>query len=108
MIHFGTFTINILIVFYLLSLGLIFYWSRELTNKKYSLFIYFWISTWMIPIFTIYTDEGKDELVLPLGFIFVMFYLYMNRSQHPTKWRVTFLGLLIGIIKELYKYGVFN
>ncbi len=61
-------------------------------------FFYFMISTYIAPIYSRSTKEGDFHLWIPLGFIFVFFYLFRSERNHPSKMKASILGLLHSII----------
>lgn len=70
-------------------------WSKQLETRRYTVFIYFFISTHIGPIFTLGTKDGTFELWVPLGFIVVFLYLLLNKRNHPSKMKASILGLCI-------------
>ena len=71
--------IAILIIFLLVR------WSKQLETRRFTVFFYFLISTYIAPIYSYSTEEKTFALWLPLGFIAVLFYLFLNKINHPSK-----------------------
>jgi hypothetical protein len=88
----------------MISILILYHWSSELDIRKYSIFIYFCVSTWVEPLYTQYTKEGKFELLFPFGFIVTMLYLIFKNNKQTIKWKASFLGLFIGLIKIIGNY----
>ena len=60
-------------------------WSKQLETRRFTVFFYFLVSTYIAPIYS-HSTEGKTfALWLPLGFIAVLFYLFLNEKNHPSK-----------------------
>lgn len=79
-------------------------WSKQLDTRRFTVFIYFLISTYISPIFTRVTKEGVFELWMPLGFIIVFFYLFRSKRYHPSKMKASILGLCIAIYQIILHY----
>jgi hypothetical protein len=90
--------ISIIIIYFLVR------WSKQLETRRYTVFIYFLISTHVGPIFSRDTKEGTFELWVPLGFIVVFFYLLFSKRKHPSKMKACILGLSIAIYQLILQY----
>src|SRR3954454_16365745 len=55
--------IAIIILFFLVR------WSKQLETRRFTVFFYFLISTYIAPIYSQSTKEGVFQLWIPLGFI---------------------------------------
>ena len=62
--------IAILIVVFLVR------WSRQLESRRFTIFFYFLISTYIAPVYSQSTKNGIFELWLPVGFIFILVYRF--------------------------------
>ncbi|UII57626.1 hypothetical protein LS684_09450 [Cytobacillus spongiae] len=92
-------TILAIVIIYLLVK-----WSKELETRRFTIFFYFLISTFITPIFSHSTEDGVFELWVPLGFIFVFFYLLGNKRNHPAKMKACLLGFCIAIYQLIVHY----
>jgi hypothetical protein len=88
----------IIIIFFLVR------WSKHLETRRYTVFIYFLISTHIGPVFSTDTKEGTFELWVPLGFIVVFFYLFLSKRNHPFKMKASILGLVVASYKLVLHY----
>lgn len=92
-------TIIAVIIIYLLIR-----WSKQLETRRYTVFIYFLISTNVGPIFSLGTKEGVFELWVPLGFIVVFIYLFFSKENHPSKMKASILGLCVALYQLIFHY----
>lgn len=83
--------IAIIIIFFLVK------WSKELETRRFTVFIYFLISTYIAPIYSHSTKEGVIQIWIPLGYIVVFFYLFRSERYHPSKMKAGFLGFCIAL-----------
>lgn len=90
--------IAIIIIFFLVR------WSKQLETRRFTVFFYFLISTYIVPIFSRSTEEGVFELWIPLGFIVVFFYLFRNKRNHPSKVKASLLGFSIALYQLILQY----
>jgi hypothetical protein len=88
----------IIIIFFLVR------WSKQLETRRYTVFIYFLISTHIGPVFSTDTREGHFELWVPLGFIVVFFYLFLSKRNHPSKMKACVLGLCVASYRLFLEY----
>ena len=79
-------------------------WSKQIEARRFTIFLYFLISAYISPIYSIYTENGLFELWLPMGFIFIMAYLYGSKRYHPSKMKASILGLCIAIYQLIFQY----
>ena len=80
-------------------------WSKQLeTRRRFTVFLYFLISTYITPIFSRSTKDGTFELWIPLGFIIVFFYLSGNERNHPAKMKASVLGLCVALYQLIRQY----
>lgn len=79
-------------------------WSKQLETRRFTIFFYFLISTYIAPIYSQNTKDGVFELWLPIGFIFVCVYLYGNKRFHPSKIKASILGLCIALYQLILQY----
>ncbi|MCP1495108.1 hypothetical protein J2Y73_005139 [Peribacillus frigoritolerans] len=91
--------IAIIIIFFLVR------WSKQLETRRFTIFFYFLISTYIAPIFSRSTKEGVFQLWIPLGFILVFFYLFLSKRNHPSKMKACILGLCIALYQLILQYG---
>jgi hypothetical protein len=92
-------TIIALIVIFLLVR-----WSKQLETRRFTIFFYFLISTYITPIFSHSTNEGVFQLWIPLGFIIVFFYLFRSERNHPSKMKASILGFCIALYQLILQY----
>ena len=93
-----TTTIAIIIFFFLVR------WSKQLETRRYSIFIYFLISTHIGPIYSRDTKEGFFELWFPLGFVGIFLYLLFSKRKHPAKMKACVLGLCVALYRLVIHY----
>lgn len=79
-------------------------WSRQLETRRFTIFFYFLISTYIAPIYSQSTRNGVFDLWLPIGFIFISIYLYGNKRYHPSKIKASILGLCIALYQLILHY----
>ncbi|MCT2538137.1 hypothetical protein NC661_11120 [Aquibacillus koreensis] len=80
-------------------------WNKQLEKRNFfKIFIYFFISTWIAPIFSWGNKTGTFELYIPLGFIVVLIYLLNSRGYHPSKMKASVLGLCIALYRIVLHY----
>lgn len=82
-------------------------WSKQLETRRYTLFFYFLISTYIAPIFSYATNAGDFQLWIPLGFIIVFVYLLRSKRNHPAKMKASILGFCIAVYKLIVQYAIF-
>jgi cell division protein FtsW (lipid II flippase) len=90
--------ITIIIIIFLVR------WSKQLETRRFTVFFYFLISTYIIPIYSHGTKEGVFQLWIPMGFIVVFFYLFRNERNHPSKMKASILGLCIALYQLILIY----
>ena len=83
----------------IITIFLLIRWSKQLKTRRYTIFIYFFISTYITPIYSHSSDEGEFQLWFPLGFVLVFFYLFRSEKYHPSKMKASFLGLGIALYR---------
>jgi len=88
----------IIIIFFLVR------WSKQLETRRFTVFIYFIISTFITPIYSRTTNEGDFQLWFPLGFVLIFFYLYRSERYHSSKMKASLLGLSIAIYQLIRHY----
>ena len=82
-------------------------WSRELTERPYTIFLYFLISAIITQIFSYDTGSGVFQLWFPIGFALLMLYLAANPSRrHPAKYKASFLGLAAALFQIMQQYEI--
>ncbi|MED3575031.1 hypothetical protein ACTHO0_14170 [Cytobacillus praedii] len=91
--------IGIIIIIFLVR------WSKQLEIRRFTVFFYFLISTYIAPIFSHSTKEGVFQLWIPLGFIAVLIYLFSSKRNHPSKIKASILGLCIAIYRLILLYA---
>ena len=80
-------------------------WSKELDNRRFTIFLYFLISTYIAPLYSQSTkNDGQFVLWFPLGFVVIMFYLYANKRNHPAKMKASLLGLAVALYRLIVIY----
>ncbi|MCR8852616.1 MULTISPECIES: hypothetical protein [Lysinibacillus] len=90
--------IAIIVIFLLVK------WSKQLETRRFSIYFYFLISTYIAPIFSRSTKDGIFQLWIPLGFIVVFFYLFRSEKNHPAKMKASILGLSIALYNLILQY----
>jgi len=90
--------ISIIIIFFLIR------WSKQLEKRRFTVFIYFIISTYITPIYSRSSREGDFQLWIPMGFILVFFYLYRSERYHSSKMKACILGLCIAFYQLILHY----
>ena len=96
-------TAGIIAIIYLLSR-----WSQELNERRYTIFLYFFISAMITPLFSSSTGSGGVfQLWFPLGFAAAMLYLALHRDRrHPAKYKACLLGLAAAVYQLLQQYKI--
>jgi len=79
-------------------------WSKQLETRRYTIFFYFLISTYITPIYSQSTNEGVFQLWIPLGFLVVFLYLFQSKRNHPSKMKASVLGLCIALYRIFLQY----
>ncbi|MCM3172868.1 MULTISPECIES: hypothetical protein [unclassified Paenibacillus] len=80
-------------------------WSRQLETRRFTIFFYFWISTFTTPIYSHATTEGFFQLSLPMGFLLILLYLSGGNSRyHPSKMKASLLGLSVALYQLILQY----
>jgi hypothetical protein len=94
---------GIIAIIYLLSR-----WSQELKERRYTIFLYFFVSAMITPLFSAITGTGGIfQLWFPLGFAATMLYLAVNRyRRHPAKYKACLLGLAAAVYQLLQQYQI--
>lgn len=90
--------IGIIIIFLLVR------WSKQLETRRFTIFIYFLISTTIMPVFSYGTTEGVFQLWIPIGFMAVFPYLYRSERYHSSKMKASVLGFLIALYQLFLQY----
>ncbi|NOV01197.1 hypothetical protein [Paenibacillus planticolens] len=90
--------IAIIIIFFLIR------WSKQLETRRFTVFFYFLISTFITPIFSRGTTDGVFQLWIPLGFIVVFFYLFRSKRNHTSKMKASILGFSIALYQLILQY----
>lgn len=80
-------------------------WTKQSEIGGLKIFFYFLISTYIAPIFSYGSQNGFFQLWVPLGFIFIFFYLFKSEKYHPSKMKASLLGLAIAIYQMVKHYG---
>lgn len=90
--------VAILIIFLLVR------WSKQLETRRFTVFFYFLISTYIAPIYS--HGKGGEDFVLwiPLGFMVVLLYLFLNKRNHPPKIKASILGFCLAIYQLILQY----
>ena len=88
----------IIIIFFLVR------WSKQLETRRFTVFIYFIISTYITSIYSSSSEEGDFQLWFPLGFVLIFFYLYRSERYHSSKMKASLLGLSIAIYQLIRHY----
>lgn len=79
-------------------------WSKQMETRRFTIFLYFLISAYIVPVFSRGTENGSFELWFPLGFIFILAYLYGSKKYHPSKIKASVLGFCIAIYQLIFQY----
>ncbi len=112
--EFGSITIHLLPLIVSAGIIAIIYlltrWSQELKERRYTIFLYCFISAMIAPVFSTHTGLGDIfQLWFPLGFAATMIYLAVNRDRrHPAKYKACLLGLVAAIYQLLLEYDIID
>ncbi|MFE8699984.1 hypothetical protein ACFYKX_05025 [Cytobacillus sp. FJAT-54145] len=101
-IHFPPF------IFSLIAISIFYFlykWSKELEDRKYTIFLYFLISTYIAPLYSRSTENGDFELWFPLGFTVVILYLLRHKKYHSAKMKASLLGVAVAIYRLIKEYS---
>ncbi|SDJ09098.1 hypothetical protein [Salimicrobium halophilum] len=79
-------------------------WSKELETGRYKVFLYFFISTYITPIYQHSTEEGMFKLLFPFGFLLILIYMRNGKRNHPAKTKASILGFCIAIYQMISFY----
>ncbi|WP_337017984.1 hypothetical protein [Oceanobacillus massiliensis] len=79
-------------------------WSKELETRRFTIFFYFLISTYIAPIYSRITEKDVFEIWLPIGFIFILIYMYVNKKYHPSKIKASVLGFCLALYQLILQY----
>ena len=79
-------------------------WSNQLEARRFTIFFYFMISTYIAPIYSHSTKEGSFQLWIPSGFLLVLFYIFISGRRHPSKMKASILGLCIAVYQLILQY----
>jgi len=79
-------------------------WSKQLETRRFTIFFYFLISTYIAPIYSRSTLDGEFQLWVPFGFIIVFIYLFRSEKYHPSKMKASVLGLCIALYQLILQY----
>lgn len=80
-------------------------WSKELETRQFTVYFYFLISAYIMPIFSRYSEkDGEFQLMFPIGFVVVFFYLFRSERYHRAKMKSAFLGLGIAVYQIIRHY----
>lgn len=79
-------------------------WSKEMETRRFTLIFYFLISAWVIPLYSRTSPEGTFELMFPVGFLVICFYLYGSERYHRAKLKASFLGFAIAVYQLVMHY----
>jgi len=90
--------IAIIIIFLLIR------WSKQLETRRFRIFFYFLISTYIAPILTLSAQDGPFQIWIPLGFIIMVFYLFYTKRNHPSKMKAIILGFCIALYQLIFLY----
>ncbi|MFS0782190.1 hypothetical protein [Bacillus sp. 1P06AnD] len=79
-------------------------WSKQLETRRFSLYFYFLISAYTTPVYSSYTEAGVFRLYIPLGFIFIICYLFSSKKKHPAKMKASILGFCLALYQLYFQY----
>ena len=79
-------------------------WSKQLETRGFTIFFYFLISALIAPLYSRSTENGVFELWFPVGFLFIVAYLYSSKKYHPAKIKASALGLCVAIYQLVFQY----
>lgn len=79
-------------------------WSKQLETRRFTVFFYFLVSTFIVPLLYINIKEVFFELWVPLGFIVVLLYMFRMKRYHPAKMKASILGFCIVIYQLILQY----
>ena len=79
-------------------------WSKQLKTRRFTIFFYFLIGSYITPILTLDTQAGFFQLWIPLGFLIIFFYLFRSDRYHPAKMKASILGLCLAIYQIILQY----
>ena len=79
-------------------------WSKQLETRRFTVFFYFLISTYIAPVYSQHTESGVFEIWLPVGFIVIFLYLHGNKRCRPAKVKASILGFCIALYQLILHY----
>lgn len=85
-------TIMAIVIIYLLVK-----WSKELETRRFTVFLYFLASAYIIPLFSYHSTDSEFQLWFPVGFILMFFYLRRPDKYHSAKIKASWLGLSVAL-----------
>lgn len=83
---------------------LLYRWSKQLETRRYTIYLYFLISTYIAVIYSHSTKDAVFELWIPFGFIVVFLHLFRSKSYHSAKMKASVLGLCVAIYRLILQY----
>lgn len=96
------FIMAIIIIFLLVM------WSKQLETRRFTIFLYFLSSTYIAPIYTQSTEEAIFQIWVPLGFIAILFYLFLSKRYHHAKMKASILGFTVAMYLLFLEYNVWG
>ena len=91
-------------LFAIILIALLVKWSKQLKTRRFTIFFYFLIGSYITPILTLDTQTGFFQLWIPLGFLILLFYLFHRDRYHPAKMKASILGLCLAIYQIILQY----
>ncbi|KMY52212.1 hypothetical protein AC625_03490 [Peribacillus loiseleuriae] len=93
----------------LVIIFLLYRWSKELEVRRFTVFLYFLISTYITPLYTHFKEnDSLFQLLFPLGFVIVLIYLFANKKNHPAKLKASLLGFAVAVYQLIQQYSGFT
>lgn len=83
-------------------------WSKQLETRRFTVFLYFLSSTYIAPIYSHSTEEGIFQLWVPLGFIAILFYLFLSKRYHRAKMKASIVGFCVAMYLLFQQYNVWG
>ncbi|GGH87311.1 amino acid permease [Pullulanibacillus pueri] len=105
-------TINVGFILMVVILAMMFNrlikWSKELKERRFTLYLYFLISCTNVPLYQ--KDDVHDvfRLWFPLGFVFVLLYLLWTGKQPKVKFKASLMGFAVALLLLVMEYNGFD
>ncbi len=95
-------TIMAIIIIYLLVK-----WRKQLETRRFTIFLYFLVSSWIIPVVSVVSVGMADHVAqiwFPVGFVVILFYLRHDEKYHSAKMKASALGFCVALYQVIGQF----